>query len=248
MEIKRKLVIGTTALAAVAFGSGAYAATQDATNPRQAFLNDVAKRLKVSPRDLNTALQGAFFDQLQAAVKSGKLTQAQADQLKQRIQQRGAAPFAAPFFGPRFFGHGGFGGPGGGPGVRFGGVLGAAASYLGLSPAQLRDQLASGKSLAQVASAQHKSTSGLKAAITAEARSRLDRAVSAKLLTSAQEQQILTRLQAHLDSLVNQAGIGPRMHRSFGPGRYPGLAPPSGTPGTPGALASPPAPPAPPAY
>src|SRR5205807_4842221 len=109
--LKRRLVVGITALAVAAFAGGAFAATKDShQDPRQAFLNDVAKRLNVSPAQLNSALKGAAADQLDAAVKAGKLTQAEANALKQRIQQNGATapvPFGpqsgapAPFpFGP----------------------------------------------------------------------------------------------------------------------------------------------------
>jgi hypothetical protein len=53
-----------------------------------------------------------------------------------------------------------------------------AAQYLGISQATLRSELQSGKSLAQVASAtQGKSVEGLKAAIMAAAKARLDQAV-----------------------------------------------------------------------
>src|SRR5258708_33610542 len=131
LSLKRKLTFGTAVLAATAFGGGAFAAAQDSgTNSRQAFLNDVAKRLKVTPTELTAALQGAFSDQLAAAVAAGKLTQAQADQIK----QHGGAPLGG-FFAP--------GGMGGGRVFRskgpsrlagpFGGGLDAAASYLGLS-------------------------------------------------------------------------------------------------------------------
>ena len=48
-SLKRKLVIGLAALAVAALAGGAYAATQSSTpNTRQAFLNDVAKRLQRS--------------------------------------------------------------------------------------------------------------------------------------------------------------------------------------------------------
>ena len=91
--LKRKLVVGTITVATAAFAGGAYAATQSPNNPRQAFLNDVAKRLNVTPQKLSAAIQGAFVDQLQAAVEAGKLTQAQADAIKQRMQQGGVPPF-----------------------------------------------------------------------------------------------------------------------------------------------------------
>jgi hypothetical protein len=95
-----------------------------------------------------------------AAVAAGRLTQAQATALKQRIQQSNGVPF----FGHRF-GGGGFGGRGA-----------VAAQYLRISRATLRTDLQSGKSLAQIASSTSgKPVGGLKAAILAAAKIRLDR-------------------------------------------------------------------------
>ena len=55
----------------LAAAGGAYAATQTSgQNTRQAFLNDVAKRLHVTPQQLTAALNGASIDQLQAEVRS----------------------------------------------------------------------------------------------------------------------------------------------------------------------------------
>ena len=138
-SLKRKLVIGLAALALAAFAGGAYAATQSSgPSTRQAFLNDVAKRLHVTPQQLNQALTGALADQLQAAVTAGELTQAQADKLEQRLKQGGLPP-ALPF---GFFGFRGrlvrpWGPPGlfpplAGPGAP--GALSAAATYSSRSP------------------------------------------------------------------------------------------------------------------
>ena len=216
---KRKLVIGSTVLAVAALAGGAVAATQGSSNPRQQYLEDVAKRLNVTPAQLNSALNGAALDQLNAAVKAGKLTQAQANALKQRIQQ--GAPGGGPFIGP--LGLGGIGGPGGPGGPShgpFGFGLGravffgpnapavAVAKYLGLTEAQLLKQLQSGKSLADIAKAQGKTTSGLEQAITAAAKTRLDKAVANKRLTAAQEQKILSALSARMNDLVNNTQFG----------------------------------------
>src|SRR4029078_5126773 len=81
--------------------------------------------------------------------------------------------------------------------------LDAAASYLGLTEAQLRTRLESGKSLADVAKAQDKSLSGLKDAMLADAKTKLAAAVKAGRLTSAEEQRILSGLEQHLDDLIN---------------------------------------------
>jgi len=192
--LKRRIAIGATALAVVAGAGGAYAATQGSGTGRQAYLNDVAKRLNVSPKQLTAALQGAALDQLAAEVKAGRLSQTQANALKQRLEQ---APGGAPLF---------FGRP---PGPRPLALAGgarflAAASYLGLTRAQLIDQLASGKSLAQIAKARGKPLAGLKQAMTAAVRARLDKAVARGTITKAQEQLLLGRLQARLDAQINR--------------------------------------------
>lgn len=231
-SLKGKLVIGLAAVAVAAFAGGAYAATQGAgPSTRQAFLNDVAKRLHVTPQQLTAALNGAETDQLQAAVKAGTLTQAQANALEQRLKQGGTLPLV-PF---GFFGPGGLGkqiapGPGipGGPGVpgfpaprlrAFPGAgllpgpgsLGAAASYLGLTTPQLFQKLSSGQSLAEVAAGQHKSTSGLEQAMTASFKAKLEKLVSSKAITSAREQQILSQWQQRLAQQINQKGLqGPK--------------------------------------
>jgi hypothetical protein len=225
-NMKRKLAIGTTALAAAAFAGGAYAANQDSgLSSRQAFLNDLAKRLNVTPKQLSGAVQGAFIDQLQAAVAAGKLTQAQADAIKQRVQQGDAPPLGAlGWFGP--LGGGAWLGPDGGGGgpnfrgpdatpgeARLEGRLAAAAKYLGISDTQLFDQLTQGKSLAQIAQSRGKPVAGLKAAMIAAIRSKLDELVAAKEMTSADALRVLSKLSAGLDGEINGTGFG--LHRMF---------------------------------
>lgn len=224
MLLKHKLLIAGVTLAAAASAGGAYAATQSSTSPQQAYLKDVAKRLNVSPAKLRAALKAALIDRLNAMVKAGQLTQAQATRIEQRIDKRGEFPRflggpgpRAPFFGgpgPRGFRPPGF--------VR--GPLHVAASYLGLTDAQLMKGVFSGQSLAQLAKKQGKSVSGLEQALANAAKAELGRAVSAGLITKAQEQKLESRLSAHIDRLVNRTGF-PHIHR-HGPwaGPPPGAA------------------------
>jgi hypothetical protein len=232
MQIKftRKLVVGTSVIAAMGAAGGAYAATQSG-NPRQAYLNDLAKRLNVSPQTLQSAMKNAFLDQLNAAVAAGRLTQAQANAIKQRIEH-GAAGGPLPFTPGGIHG-GGFGGPGV-AGLR--GALGTVASYLGLSQTQLLNDLRSGKSLAQIAGTQHKSVSGLESTITSAIKSDLDKAVSQKRITSSEENQILSTLRANIGAIVTGTGHGLRMFHGFhgppgwshGAGSSSGNVPPAG--------------------
>ena len=238
-------MIGVAVLASAAFaGGGAYAATQSNTDPRQAFLTDVAKRLNVSPAQLSDALKGALLDRLSAAVKAGVITQAQANRIEQRLESGAPVPFflgperfgpgrfGLRGFGPRGFGLRGFGLRANGFGVR--GTLGAAASYLGLSDAQLLSDLRSGQTLAQIAKAQGKSVAGLEQAITAAIKARLDKAVAAGRITQAQENKILSRIGKRLDRPLLR--LAPRLG-GWGPGEGVAPGPPLGVAPGPGAPA-----------
>jgi hypothetical protein len=200
-KLKRKVVIGAAGLAVLAGAGGTYAATRgsDDDDERQAFLNDAAKRLDVSPDKLEEALQGAFFDRLDTAVEEGRLTRSQADAIKARVREKGGPPFLG---GGRFHD----GRPHGGPLL---GGIDAAAKYLDLSEAQLHDELRSGKSLAEVARDRDKSVDGLKEAIEGAVRSRLDEAVADERLTEEQKRRILSDLENRIDAIVERNGGGP---------------------------------------
>ena len=93
------------------------------------------------------------------------------------------------------------GGPGRGLGLGRG--LEGAATYLGLTEAQLREQLSDGKSLADVAKAQNKSVDGLKAALKTALTAKLDEAVKAGRITEARKTQVLENIDKRLDALIN---------------------------------------------
>jgi hypothetical protein len=209
MRFSRRMVIaGAVALAAVAGGGAALAASHDWGSPdrRQAVINDVAGRLGVTPTALQDAFKAALKDQVEAAVKAGTLTRAQADAIEARI----AAGQGLGFGGP--------GGPRGMGGMHRGGEgLTAAATYLGVTEAQLRTQLQSGKTLADVAKAQGKTADGLVQAMVDAEKAELDKAVQSGRLTAAQEQQIVAQLKQRVTDMVNGT-FGPRMHGGPGPG------------------------------
>lgn len=128
--LKRKLTFLIVIAAVSACAAGAYAATQSSgASARQAFLNDVAHRLHVTPAQLKKAMAGAFADRLTALVASGRLTKAQANAIRQRLKSSGrVAGFG--IFGAGRFGHAFRAGPKAGwyaypPGVKPGGKPGA---------------------------------------------------------------------------------------------------------------------------
>ena len=205
---KQAVAIGAlVATLVVGVGVGVASGGLGFGNDRQAFLNDAAKRLDVTPAELKAALQGAYSDRLDAAVAAGEITKEQADALKLRSAQDGGLPLFGPGGHHDGFDHLHHGPP----------SLAAAATYLGLTPAELRTELESGKSLADIAKAKGKSVEGLKQALTADAKSKLDAAVKAGKLTQAQADELEARLTEHLDDLVNGTGHA-RHERLGGPG------------------------------
>jgi Arc/MetJ-type ribon-helix-helix transcriptional regulator len=194
---RKTLTIAVVALAVVGGGGAAIAAAQGSSSTGQSFLDSVARHLGISSQKLEDATKAAAIEQVDAALKEGKITQAQADELKARIQSGEFPPFAGPLFGPRF-GHFHRGGP-----PLFGEKLSAAADYLGLTQAELRTKLNAGRTLADIAKARGKSVDGLKQAILDEAETKLDQLVEDGELTQAEADEMLARMKSHIDELVD---------------------------------------------
>ena len=81
-------------------------------------------------------------------------------------------------------------------------MVAAVTSDLGISVAQLRTDLASGQTLAQIAAANGRPVNGLEQTIAGAVRSRFDQAVAAGKLSSSTEQALLARLSPRLDKLM----------------------------------------------
>jgi hypothetical protein len=196
----KRVLVAASALSLVVGAGGAIAASKGTATSGNSFLARVADHLGISTEKLEDATKAAAIDQVEADLKAGRITKAEADELKARIRE-GGAPFffAKPHF--RFDGPGGFHGP------RLHhapfGHLSAAAGYLGLSVPELLEQLTSGKSLADVAKAEDKSVDGLKKAMVADAKKRLDQAVEAGMLTEAQAKEKLDAIESKIDDIVN---------------------------------------------
>jgi hypothetical protein len=204
---KRMVVVAATTLAVVGGGAAAVAATGSGSRGSD-FLDSVAKHLGVSPQKLKDATKAAAIDQVNADLAAGRITQAQADALKKRIEAGDGVLGGpgGPGFGRGPGGPGGPGFPGGGPGLGrpvIANEIAAAAKYLGLSEADLRTKLRDGQSLADVAKAQSKDVAGLKTAILDAAKTDLDKAVADKKLTQSQADDIYNGLKSHIDDIVD---------------------------------------------
>jgi polyhydroxyalkanoate synthesis regulator phasin len=236
MNVKRKVIAGAAAALAVGGAGAGVAATKLGNSPgaeNKAIVDDAAKQLGVQPQALSDAIKKALSDRIDKAVAEGRLTKEDGAELKKRIAEDEFPLFGPPAFGPHF----------GAPRPFFKG-LDAAASYLGLTEAQLRAKVNDGKTLAQIAKDEGKSVDGLKDAMLKEAKTKLDDAVEAGKLSKDEETQVLKDLQGRIDNLVNARlrlefrdhggfgrGFGRGFERHFGDGGLRPVAPETSTGG-----------------
>ncbi len=170
-----------------------------------AFWNALASKLGISTDTLKSDVTDAQQAAIEQAVKDGKLTRAQADRMEQNLNSN--APFAPFGFG---FGRGFRGGPkNGNPPVTprgtapfpfVGGFLAnaseleAVANALNMKPADLTAQIKSGKTLADIATAQKVDQATVKQAIIDAVKAQLQREVQDGIITQAQADQVMTNL------------------------------------------------------
>jgi hypothetical protein len=158
---------------------------------RDDFLSKVAAKLNITLDELKQAFKSVAIQAVDDALAGGKITQSQADAAKTKIEN--------------------------GNGLGLGGLLGrqvrrdafaarlragivkSSATALNMTPAQLRTELKSGKSIADVAGA---NLPAVKTQITTDAKTKLDAAVTANKLTQAQADKLLAALTGNLDKLL----------------------------------------------
>lgn len=172
------------------------------------FLNDLATNLHIDRATLDAALKTTANQEIDKAVQSGQLTQAEGDQAKQAIAN-GQFPI-------------GFGGfeRAGARGVMTA-VQGcqtqlqqAVQSVTGETPDQLRSDLQSGKKLNDILSAKGKTEQDLRNAVADAAQSCLNSAVSSGAITQQQATDIVNGIKNGHDPLPF-FGFGP--HGPHGP-------------------------------
>ena len=215
MKKRTKIALGAgTALAVVGAGGALAAGQLSPSTESKAIVADAAEQLGVEPAELSDALRQALANRLDEAVEAGTLTEAQAERMKQRIEANDFPLFAGPMLGHR-------GGPGGhGPG--HGAKLDTAASFLGVTEAELRESLQGGKTLAEIATDEGKTVDGLVDALVAAATERLDEAVADGRLTKAQRDELVASLEERTSAMVNGERPAFRGKHGFGMGGGPG--------------------------
>jgi hypothetical protein len=167
------------------------------------FMHHFAVAISKSQAEINAAFQKAIADTLADEVKSGQITQAQADALKKKLASQ------TPCTLPSTIGHGGDKHKGN-LGAYMQQYVAAAAAALGISDTELKTDLSSGQSLSQVAAAKHVSEADFRTRLIANLKPALDKAVTDKKLTADQEQKVINALQTGPLPLWNTAVKRPK--------------------------------------
>ena len=223
MTTRKKLTFaaGCAAIALLVAGLGAAGAIAASSllspsDESKAIIDDAAEQLGVEPDALSDALEQALKNRVDEAVGAGRLTEEQAEQLKERIDSDEY---------PLLFGRGRPHGPGFGHEGHFE-ILRTAASFLGLTEAELREELRD-STLAEIAEERGKTVPGLVAALAAAQEKRIDEAVADGRITEQQASELKARLTEKMEALVDGE------LRALGDGGHPGFWPGPGRPRAP---------------
>jgi hypothetical protein len=162
----------------------------------EAKLAKIAEKKGVSVEQLQADAKTKLLAAIDAAEQAGKITGAQAEMKRQAVSEaslcklgygKKAAMLKKAMKGKR---------------ARKG-MLGAAAAFLGLDRAALKEQLP-GNSLAGLTQQQGKSVDALKAAMVAPAKQRLEKAVANGKITQARADAAFAKLQQQAAKLAEK--------------------------------------------
>jgi hypothetical protein len=174
---------------------------------------DIAKAKNVDIAKVIAAMTAQMKAHLDEEVASGEHTQAEADAKLAEFTTR-VTEMVNKAGGPKA---GQKGGPGGKHG-KGGFVTDALATVLKTTSTDLHTQLRSGKSIADVATAQNVDIADVKAVLTSDFKAHLAEEVTSGEHTQAEADAKLEEFSANLDTMVNRVGpVGGKEGRGHGP-------------------------------
>jgi polyhydroxyalkanoate synthesis regulator phasin len=206
---KLQIVAGATAafVLAVALGAGgALAAVELLSDDDDPSPVAATAEPDADEPESDDALGRALEFLVDEAVAAGRLSEEDGAELKEQLE-RGVVPFGLPRVDEVPFGEPGsdlFGGLRDLPFLRPAIDLDVAASYLGLSSAELHDELTEGRTLAEIARAEGKSVDGLVRALVESAEERIDDAVEDGRLSEERAQELRDGLEARIRERVDE--------------------------------------------
>ena len=201
------VAVGVMTAAAVALaaspkvpaGTPAASKTSGSSKYCDGFVGHLAGDLGKSQGDVSSAISKAIGQTLADAVKKGDLSQSQANKLKNQLTQSGGVCQALSRLRQQF---------GGGATRRPGALtfgLDTAASALKITTTELKQDVAKGMTLHQIADSKAVTEDQFKASVKASLTEKLDQAVQNGKLTKDQETKILARADQAITMLWDRS-------------------------------------------
>jgi hypothetical protein len=179
-------ILGVAAVGVVAYAQEATTGSSAVWDFGQKVKEAIAGALGISVEKYEETVTAAEKQVLADAVAAGQITQEQADRMQKRLDEGGGF---------------GFPGMGHGPGEMKSVLLTVAAEKLGMTEAELRTELQSGKSITDVAKEKGVDTQVISDAYLAQIKADLDAQVAAGTLTQAEAD---ARLQQKTEALPDR--------------------------------------------
>jgi uncharacterized protein YidB (DUF937 family) len=179
--------------AAVLVGASAFAMAVGASaqdgGGRTPLMERVAAKLGIDVDTLRSAFKDAGLEMVDEALANGRITDQQAQRARERIEA--GKPLHLT---PRERGHL----------LARRAILQSSADALGITPEALRDELLSGKSIADVAEERGISVDDVTAQITSDLQAKLDQAVANGRITQQRADEAMAKLAENLDEIVHR--------------------------------------------
>ena len=191
-------VAGVIAVTALGFG-GASAQTPSPadTDGSGRYTELLAEELGISVEELNEARLNARNALIDEKVAEGKLTQEQGEELKSRELGEGIRE------------HFGRGGPGGKLMKAVVNVFQSAADIVGLPVEELRERIAGGESLIEIAQSEGISEADLKADLVEKLTADINAAVANGNMTQERANMLLENIDEMVERAINHEGGAP---------------------------------------
>ncbi|HEY5477084.1 MAG TPA: hypothetical protein VIK11_10240 [Tepidiformaceae bacterium] len=228
---------GLVAMASIVGGGIVFAQTSGSSSPlgnvaaltaqagpgsnESVYIAQLAANLHLDVPTVQAAISTTNLSVLNSAVAAGKITQAQADKIQAALGAGNGFFFGSQ--GPKNPGTPGITGRGGFFGT-IGDVEGSVATFLKITPAQLKTELQGGESLADVATAHGQNRDSLKSFLTTQVTTEIGKAVTDGKLLPPQADLIKSTLSSHLDQIIDAkpGSMMPQLpQRSSGSGTAP---------------------------
>ena len=214
MNLKSKVCVVAAAAVILAAGAvGAVGSTTasaqeptraDAPNHKQerrtAFLNHLVQNLGITLDQLKQAVKNAELQTIDDLVSDGTLTADQGAKIKDKINSSDGPGLGRFLRGARE--------RRGDKHERYGrlraGIVKSAATAIGIGPGDLKQELKSGKSIAEVAAEHNVSLDAVKSQITSDAKGELDKLVHEGKISQERADKLLQKLTSKLDDILNK--------------------------------------------